>query len=384
MIRSIPVLLLMGAIFLAACKKTDSPAATPTPTTPPIPASTTAVRGVWLTNVASQALYSSANLRTAVQNCAQNGINHIFVVTWNKGYTLYPSDVMTRTFGVSNIEPALQGRDPLREVLDEAKKYNIKVYAWFEYGFAADNSGLGEHILRLKPNWAALGADGKIVTKNGFRWMNALDPEVQDFMLSLLKEVAQKYPDLDGIQGDDRLPALPAECGYNPGVVERYKAENGGAVPPSDPKNVAWTDWRAKKLNDFMKRLYTELKQVRPSLKISMAPSIFPFAKTEYLQDWPTWVANGWVDMVCPQVYRYNIADYRAELTKIVQQQVSMDKRSLVFPGVLLKVGTYTPTSAFLQQMIDANRQAGLTGEVFFFYEGIKDNPDFFRTYSGK
>lgn len=64
-----------------------------------------------------------------------------------------------------------------------------------------------------------------------------------------------------------------------------------------------------------------------------------------------------------------------------MQQQVSSDKRNLVFPGVLLKVGTYTPTQTFLQQMIEANRQAGLNGEVFFFYEGIKDNPDFFRNY---
>ncbi len=368
---------LVAAIGLTACKKAETPV-TPTPTTP---TAATAVRGVWLTNVASNALYSQDNLKAAVETCAKSGINHIFVVMWNKGYTLYPSEVVQRTFNVSAIESRLEGRDPLREIINEAKKYNIKVYAWFEYGFAADNSGLGEHILRVKPDWAALGADGKIVTKNGFRWMNALDPNVQNFMLSLLREVVQKYPDLDGIQGDDRLPALPVECGYNPGVVSLYKAENGGAVPPADPKNAAWIDWRAGKLNDFMKRISTDLRQLRPALKISMAPSVFPFAKTEYLQDWPTWVANGWVDMVCPQIYRYNIADYRAEIAKIVPTQVPFDKRDLVAPGVLLKVGTYAPTTAFLQQMVDANRQAGYKSEVFFFYEGLKDNADFFATY---
>ena len=30
-----------------------------------------------------------------------------------------------------------QGRDPLREIIDEAHAHNIKVHAWFEYGFAA-------------------------------------------------------------------------------------------------------------------------------------------------------------------------------------------------------------------------------------------------------
>jgi uncharacterized lipoprotein YddW (UPF0748 family) len=375
---SFHTLLLLIFVCVFGCTKSETPA---TPVTTTTPVSTTAVRGVWLTNVASNALYSKDNLKAAVELCAKSGINHIFVVMWNKGYTLYPSEVVQRTFSVSSIEDRLQGRDPLREILDEAKKYNIKVYAWFEYGFAADNSGLGEHILRVKPSWAALGTDSKIVTKNGFRWMNALDPEVQNFMLSLLREVVQKYPDLTGIQGDDRLPALPVECGYNPNVIDRYKAENGGAVPPADPKNAAWIDWRANKLNDFMKRVSTELKALNPAIKISMAPSAFPFAKTEYLQDWPTWVANGWVDMICPQLYRYNIADYRAELAKIVPGQVPADKRDLVAPGVLLKVGTYSPTQAFLQQMIDANRQAGYKSEVFFFYEGLKDHPDFFSKY---
>jgi uncharacterized lipoprotein YddW (UPF0748 family) len=368
------------ALLVTACGTTKPDPVTPTPA--PTPAPTNAVRGVWLTNVASTALYTRDNLRQTVQSCADRGINHIFVVVWNKGFTLYPSALIPRTFGVAAIEDRLQGRDPLRELIDEAKKLNIKVYAWFEYGFAADNAGLGEHILRVKPDWAALGTDGKIVTKNGFRWMNALDPDVQTFMLSLLKEVVQNYPDLDGIQGDDRLPALPVECGYNPGVVAQYRAENGGAVPPSDPRNVAWVDWRAGKLNDFMKKLSSELRQLRPSLKISMAPSAFPFAKTEYLQDWPTWVANGWVDMICPQLYRYNIGDYRAELAKLTQQ-VPADKRALIAPGVLLKVGTYTPATTYLQQMIDENRKAGLPGEVFFFYEGLKDHPDFFSKYKG-
>ncbi len=362
-------------ILLASCVKTTGTVAPPTPAV-----KTDAVRGVWLTNVASNALYTKDNLKQAVQFCAERGINHIFVVMWNKGWTQYPSDIMEKTFGRA-IEERLEGRDPMRELLDEAKKYDIKVYAWFEYGFAAENSGLGAHILTKYPSWAALGADGKVVVKNGFKWMNALDKNVQDFMLSLLKECVQKYPDLTGIQGDDRLPALPSECGYNQNVVDLYKFENSGAVPPTDSKNVAWVEWRSKKLNDFMKRLHTDLKQLRPTLKIAMAPSIFPFAKTEYLQDWPTWVENGWVDVLSPQMYRYDIAAYRNEFDKIINDQISLQKRNVLAPGVLLKVGSYTPTQIFLQQMIDENRKRGIKGEVFFFYEGLKDQPDFFGKY---
>ena len=53
------------------------------------------------------------------------------------------------------------------------------------------------------------------MTKNKFQWMNAFHPEVQDFMLDLISEILFSYPTIDGIQGDDRLPALPSTAGYD-------------------------------------------------------------------------------------------------------------------------------------------------------------------------
>ena len=376
-------LFLIFALLISQCKKDDK--GTPTVVTPPTttgkPPISPYVRGVWLTNVNSQVLYSTEGIKNAIQVCRQSGVNHIFAVMWNKGRTLYPSKVMQDTFGIP-IEEKLSGRDPLRELIDAAHADSIKVYAWMEYGFAAENSGFGEHILRMRPTWAALGQDGVVVTKNGFKWMNAFDPSVQNFMMSLLKEVVTKYPDLDGIQGDDRLPALPTECGYNPEVQALYKKETN--ADPKDPKtDAAWVDWRAAKLNLFMKHIYTELKAIRPSIKISMAPSVYPFAKTEYLQDWPTWVKEGWVDMISPQLYRYDLTAYSNELAKLFTQ-ISADKQNLIVPGVLLKLGTYKPADYFLQLMIDENRLRKVNGETFFYYEGLSENASFFQKYSRK
>lgn len=378
------IFLLQISFFTVLFAQCQSPKnATLTPQTPSLPPISKHVRGVWLTNVASQVLYSPEGIKEAAKTCRKNGINHIFVVMWNKGRTLYPSKVMKDNFGIE-IEEKLQGRDPLREIIDAAHADSIKVYAWMEYGFAAENNGFGEHILRLRPQWAALGEDGKVAIKNGFKWMNSLDPEVQNFMMSLLKEIIVQYPDLDGIQGDDRLPALPTECGYNPEILSDYKKENNGAAPLHPKNDATWVDWRANKLNQFAKRIFTELKAIRPNLQIAMAPSIFPFAKTEYLQDWPTWVQNGWVDLISPQIYRYDIGAYRGELNKIIGQQIPTNKQGILAPGVLLKVGTYKPTATFLQDMIDENRLRNLNGEVFFFYEGLNEQSSFFQKYSHK
>jgi uncharacterized lipoprotein YddW (UPF0748 family) len=344
------------------------------------------VRGVWLTSVVSDAFASKENLQNAVKQCADNGINTIFVVVWNRGRTLYPSKTLKNLIGIDSDEK-LNGRDILRETIEAAKPFGIRVFAWFEFGFSCDYSDKSEYdgktqgkeILQTKPQWAALDRDGKIVKKNGFRWLNGFDPEVQNFMLSMLKEVVRDYPDLAGIQGDDRLPALPSEAGYDPLSISMFSNENDGKMPPNDPKETVWLDWKTGKMNDFMKRIHDELKAIKPTIVISMSPSIYNWSKIEYLQDWPLWVKNGWVDMVCPQVYRYQFERYQKEIA-LIKQQVGEEKlKTMVFPGILLRVGDYYAPIDFLEKMIAENRKYGINGEVFFYYEGMKKYPEFFK-----
>lgn len=349
------------------------------------------VRGVWLTNVVSDAFASKENLQNAVKLCADNGFNTIFVVVWNRGRTLYPSKTMKNLIGIESDEK-LKGRDILKETIEAAKPYNIRVFAWFEFGFSCDYSDKNEYdgkiqgkeILQAKPHWAALDRDGKIVKKNGFRWLNGFDPEVQNFMLSLLKEVVRDYPDLAGIQGDDRLPALPSEAGYDPLSISAFANENDGKMPSSDPKESVWLDWKTGKMNDFMRRIHDELKALKPTTVISMSPSIYNWSKLEYLQDWPLWVKNGWVDMVCPQVYRYQFERYQKEIALIKQQVGAKKLQTMVFPGILLRVGEYYAPVDFLSKMVAENRKNGINGEVFFYYEGLKKYPAFFRDLYNK
>lgn len=332
------------------------------------------LRGAWVTTTASTALNSKADIKTTVANFKAAGLSHIFVVVYNNARTVYPSTIMQNLIGKS-IKEGFEGRDPLQEMIDEAHGAGLKVYAWFEYGFSSSYSANGGAILQAKPTWASKDQNGNLVVKNGFDWLNAFHPEVQDFLMSLIKEVITKY-DVDGIQGDDRLPAMPSEGGYDAYTVGVYQTENAGATPPTNTKDPLWLQWRAKKLNSFMKRIYTEVKAAKPNMKIIMSPSIYPFSLNEYLQDWPTWVDSSWVDGIIPQVYRYDIAAYKT--TMQAQKQYFKSKLNLYTPGILLKSGTYLPTDAFLTDMVQANRNEGLKGEVFFFYEGVKDKLTYF------
>jgi len=336
-----------------------------------------AVRGVWLTNVDSEVLNSKENIIEAINLLDELGFNTIFVVVWNKAMTTYPSKIMKEFTGVE-IDTLFTGLDPLKELIDEAHKKSIKVIAWFEFGFSSSYKLNGGPILERKPEWASKDVNGNLVTKNGFEWMNGFHPDVQNFMLSLIMEVVRNY-DVDGIQGDDRLPAMPSESGYDDYTVNLYKSEHQGNNPPSYHKDYDWIKWRSNLLTDFMKRIYGSVKSHNKNLIVSMAPSIYPWSEEEYLQDWPTWMQKGYVDLVCPQVYRYNINDYSSAMRLIVKNQIDKKDFEKFYPGVLLKVGDYYPSEEFLKQMIDENRKHNVNGEVFFFYEGIKKYPDLFK-----
>lgn len=329
-----------------------------------------AVRGVWLTNVDSDVLLSRERIVESVELLDRLNFNTIFVVTWNKGYTLYPSATMKKHFGIE-MDTLYTGRDPLKELIEEAHKRNMKVIAWFEFGFATSYNRDGGHIIAKYPEWKAMDRKGELLDKGNFEWMNAFLPEVQEFMLSLITEVVTNY-DIDGIQGDDRLPALPVEGGYDPYTVELYKKAHNGNAPPNDFRDPDWIQWRADLLTKYSKDIYDKVKSIKKNVIVSMSPSIHPWAKEEYLQDWPAWVQQGSVELVIPQLYRYNIEAYKELLDEIVGKQVPQENMGKFFPGVLIKVGKYQPDEKFLRQMIELNRKAGINGEVFFFYEGLK------------
>ena len=333
------------------------------------------VRGVWLTNVGSNALNSLENINTAVDLCDELNINTIFVVTWNKALTMYPSEVAQSITG-NLIDPIYGSRDPLRELIDAAHAKDIKVIAWYEYGFAAFNGSKGP-VLNVKPEWESRDKDGGIVVKNGFYWMNAFLPEVQQFMIDMVTEVVEKYPDIDGVQGDDRLPAMPSEGGYDDYTVGLYKAAHDNQEPPQTSKNIGWLRWRADLINEFGRALYDSVKAVNSNAIVAMSPSPGGFGYDEYLQDYASWVNGSYSDIVSPQLYRRDYQGLNVYKNLLTSQLnlIDADKRKTFFPGILLYLGGYIPKQQFLADMIQANRVEGIQGEVYFFYTGFTD-PD--------
>ncbi len=331
----------------------------------------TEIRGVWLTKTDSLVLNSRDNIAKAMDFLTDTGFNVVFPVVWNQAETLYPSQVMGKTFGVE-INSLYLGRDPLAEVVQEAHRVGLKVIPWFEYGFASSYNQNGGFLLKKKPEWSARDIQGNLLKKNGFEWLNAFDYQVQEFFSNLVLEIVNNY-DVDGIQGDDRFPALPCEGGYDLLTVKRYRHEFG-ENPPQNPKNKHWLQWRADILTEFLANIYQQIKAINPLLLVSMAPNIYDWTFKEYLQDTPTWLERGLVDMIHPQIYRRDFLSYKRIIDRLVKEQFNDKTLPKLAPGILMKIGSYCISADYLVQAIEYNRACGISGEVFFFYEGLQSN----------
>ena len=339
------------------------------------------LRGVWLTNIDSDILFDSQKTKEALVSIKKAGFNTVYPVVWNDGYTLHPSEIMVQTFGEEFRQDTVFRSlelDPLQNVIDHAKPLGLVVIPWFEFGFSSSYQQDGGHILAAKPEWAARDKQGNILTKNGFEWMNAIHPEVQDFLLDLVTEVLVNY-EVAGIQGDDRLPAMPSEGGYSSYTQELYKLQTGLMVP-DDPTETKFLDWKADQLSLFAGRLFETVKSYNTDVIVSMAPSVYPWSKEQYLQDWPQWLADGSLDELIPQNYRWDIESYELTLEELVTsyKAAKQPNASVRFAtGIIIKAGDRFNDYSYVKEAIDINRKNGVQGEVYFFYEGLFEQNGF-------
>ncbi|XZN98889.1 MAG: glycoside hydrolase family 10 protein [Microcoleus sp.] len=353
--------------------------------TPPKMPIKTELRGIWLTNIDSDVIFSRKNITDAVNRLEKLNFNTIYPTVWQGGYTIHPSAVAKRVFGqLNDPAPALKGRDVLKEIITEAHKKGIAVIPWFEFGFMAPAKS---ELARLHPDWLAKRRDGSTIWKEGIEdrvWLSPFHPEVQKFIQDLVVELVANY-DLDGIQFDDHF-GLPSEFGYEPLTVLMYQKDI--KQPPSnDSRETFWVRWRADRINDFMARLFTAIKARKQKCIVALSPNPFNFALPASLQDWFTWERRGYIEEIVLQVYRSDIKRFNAELER---EEVKLAKPHIPTAiGILTGLKNNPVPLKQIQEQVQEVRKRNFAGVSFFFYESLsnwaKETPEerntAFRTF---
>ncbi|MBW4642067.1 MAG: glycoside hydrolase family 10 protein [Goleter apudmare HA4340-LM2] len=326
------------------------------------------LRGVWLTNIDSDVLFERDRLKNSLQRLSELNFNTVYPAVWNWGYTLYPSKVAAKVIGRSlDPTPGLQGRDMLKEIVDEGHKKGLTVIPWFEFGFMAPADSL---LAKNRPQWLTNRSDGSRIVKEGTHnrvWLNPFRPEVQQFIQDLIVEIVRNY-DIDGIQFDDHF-GLPSELGYDAYTVALYKKEHRGKAPSKNSKDPEWVRWRASKITDYMKRVFTAIKATKKNCIVSVAPNPQRFSYEYFLADWQRWERMGIVEDLVVQIYRDDLNVFIKELE---YPEVKAAKSHIpVSIGILSGLKNRSIPMQQIQTQVQKARDRNFAGVSFFFYETL-------------
>lgn len=342
------------------------------------------IRGVWLTNVDSQVLFSSDAVEETLLQLADYHFNTVYPAVWSWGHSLFPSAVARQAMGYKQglypdleaqgrndaLETAQGDRDMLLDLIASAHGQGLSVIPWFEFGFMAPaNSPLAQR----HPDWltqkqgplpaSRLHQEGRHTRV----WLNPFHPEVQQFILNLIAELAANY-EIDGLQLDDHF-GLPVAFGYDPYTIDLYRREHNGQAPPTDPRDAEWTRWRADKITRFVEQVFRVVKARRPDAVLSVSPNSADLAYADALQDWPRWRVAGYVEELIIQAYRGEVEPFRDVLRQTELQQARQHIPTGV--GILSGLKDRPVPMSMMQQQVQVAREMGFAGVSFFYYDTL-------------
>lgn len=305
------------------------------------------VRGMWLDRGTIVKAKSEADLVAIFDRMALAGINTVFFETLNSSYTIYPSKVAPQQ------NPLTKGWDPLKAAVKLAHERGMELHAWI-WTFAAVNqrhntilnlprNHLGP-VLSKHPDWGMTDHEGsRFHYTSGKVFLDPANPEVQEYLLSLVTELANNYQ-IDGIHLDYIRYPFQSPTGkitYGYGIAARQQFHKLTGYDPmtlnqSHPLWSQWVDFRIEQVDNFVSSVSQNLKQLRPELTLSTA--VFPMPQRERLskiqQSWEKWVNKEWIDMLIPMTYAQN-TDKLHSLTNPLLREFDHGK-ALLLPGIRL------------------------------------------------
>ena len=140
-------------------------------------------------------------------------------------------------------------------------------------------------------------------------WISPIIPEVREFLISIYKEIVTNY-DVDGfhldyVRYETQNPIL---YGYSYAARKKFRYKYFNIDPLKieylSPEYINWIEFREEYIDTFVRDTSKALKEIKPNIIISAAVAMDPVeARLNYMQDWPHWANNGWVDMIIPMTY---------------------------------------------------------------------------------
>lgn len=320
-------------------------------------------------------------------------------------------------------EPDATGRptyDPLRDLIRQAHSLGIEVHAFAIVGsvWRDDRPPIHPSHVFLQHVWdpvanapyrdgrqwatRALPRSARGTSYDGQRfgrewYIDFGHPEAAAYTVDVLTHLVARY-ELDGIHLDRiRYPEAPldrggANVGYNAVSVARFRARYGdkasydadGRPRTTDP---LWSQWRRDQVTSFLRRLYINVKAVRPSIRVSAATICYgrgPLASGGFrntdaygyvFQDWEGWAKEGLLDLLAPMDYKREAVKAQAAQFDDWSRFTAATARDNGRLGVI-GIGAYLNTASHSVRQIRRATGSGADGVIFFSLGGVAKTAD--------
>jgi uncharacterized lipoprotein YddW (UPF0748 family) len=378
---------MIGAIALLTVLKQESPI-------PPPPAPKAEFRAVWVATVDNidwpskrgiATEQAKAELISIFDKCKELNLNAVVLQVRPSTDALYESKLEPW----SEYLTGLQGQapspywDPLKFAVDEAHKRGMELHCWFNpyrSNHPAQKGPLASnHIYRTNPG---------IVKQYGpYLWMDPSEPAVQRRSLEVMIDVVKRY-DVDGVHIDDYF--YPYKVKGPDGNLLDFPDDASWARYQRSGGKLSRDDWRRKSVDDFIERLYAEIKKTKRWVKFGISPfgiyrpgipagikaGVDQYA--DLYADALKWYQKGWVDYYTPQLYwpiKQTPQSYPVLLKWWAENNPA--KRHFWpgnFTGRTNPSDGNWPAQEVVDQISLTRKQAGATGNVHFSMKSLMRN----------
>jgi uncharacterized lipoprotein YddW (UPF0748 family) len=306
----------------------------PKPSVPTVPGVKTgkAMKGAWVSTVFNLDWPSAASAGNAdkqkkefdsmLDKLQAAGFNSVFVQVRPSGDALYPSQLVPWSKVLTGTQGKDPGYDPLEYIVSAAHSRGMQLHAWFNpFRATTDDKTTGlaaNHVAKLHPEW--------IVKADSKQYINPGIPEARQHIIDTVMEVVRGY-DIDGVHLDDYF--YPSNVTFADDAA--FKTYNSGAIASKG-------DWRRDNINQFIRELGSEIHAVKPEASYGVSPfgvwrnkkadstgsdtTAGVSAYDDMYADVRTWIQNGWVDYVAPQIY-WSLSFSAARYDKLVDWWVN-------------------------------------------------------------
>lgn len=262
------------------------------------------VRAVWITFLEFQRVLTGksesqfrASIGTMFENCKNYGLNTVIVQVRPYADALYDSKYFPWSHIASGTEGMNPGFDPLRIMVTEARKRNLRIEAWVNpYRVRADTTA-SQYKPLSKDNQAKKWIDEKddsVIVYNNVISFNPASTKAQSLIINGVVELVKNY-DIDGIHIDDYFYPTTDKA-FDSATYKRYTA-NGG--------RLSLDDWRRANVETLLKKMYTAIKSANKNMLFGISPqsSVHNNYAAHYLDVEKIASTSGYCDYICPQIY---------------------------------------------------------------------------------